>query len=90
MLLIITELFHPIYFPIRNNIRFIEPDHCDLAWVILGWLRLTSRLHSNMEEHPLLSTEQIIPALAFLTFGITIVYAIVHFFLIPRKREALS
>ena len=35
----------------------------------------------------MLSTEQIIPALAFLTFGIAIVYAIVNFFSITRKRE---
>jgi hypothetical protein len=35
----------------------------------------------------LLSTEQVIPALAFLTFGIVIVYAIVHFFSTTRKRE---
>ena len=40
-----------------------------------------------MEEHPLLNTEQVIPALAFLTLGIAIVYAIVHFFSTTQKRE---
>ena len=41
-----------------------------------------------MEEHPLLSTDQLIPALAFMTFGIVIVYAIVHFFAKTRSELA--
>ena len=35
----------------------------------------------------MLNNEQIIPALAFRTFGIVIVYAIMHFFSAMRKRN---
>lgn len=34
----------------------------------------------------MLSTEQLIPALAFMTFGIAIIYAIVHFFRTSKKQ----
>jgi hypothetical protein len=40
-----------------------------------------------MEDHPLLSTDQVIPALAFMTFGIVIVYAIVSFFRTMKGRS---
>ena len=33
----------------------------------------------------MLNTDQIIPALAFMTFGIVIVYAIVHFFRTSKR-----
>ena len=34
----------------------------------------------------MLSTEQLIPTLAFMTFGIVIVYAIVHFFRTSKRQ----
>ena len=34
----------------------------------------------------MLNTEQVIPALAFMTFGIAIIYAIVHFFRTTKRQ----
>jgi hypothetical protein len=42
---------------------------------------------SNEEDDPLINNEQIIPALAFMTLGIVIAFAIFQFFSIMRKRR---
>jgi hypothetical protein len=46
-------------------------------------------LKPALKQHgrPVLNNDQIIPALAFMTFGIVIVYAIGHFFSAMRKRN---
>ncbi len=49
-------------------------------WVVFGWFGFRTRISTNMEEFLLLNTEQLVPALAFMTFAIVIVYALVHFF----------
>ncbi len=46
---------------------------------------LEPALTATLEESLLLSTEQLIPALAFMTFAIVIVYAIVHFFRTSKR-----
>ena len=44
------------------------------------------RLTGKPWRKDLLSTEQLIPALAFTTLGVAIIYAIVHFFWTSKRR----
>ncbi len=49
--------------------------------------RLPSHVVVTEEEFPLITTDQVIPALAFMTLGIVIAFAIFQFFSIMRRRR---